>query len=737
MEDGDRFGNRVCHYACGVDEKTMDRRIRDAYDEDSYSAYKEKRGAGQGQVRDFLSWKFFLRWFRQANYSESWAARCWKLDQDEGERPLQAKWRGKTKYLMMPVEDVECDFSDSADEVIEGDDKDVQGRQASYDLDAIISGNIDQGHQSSRGRSRSRSFSRAMGRSVMKSEAPSRYAPSPMRSPSATVAGSSGARNALEVDASHDVRSKSPSQQERSRSRPQKSPVSSDKKEPPKKKEPMTKERLQEMMSQIESAPSSFSESVEMEKIQVIMTNYVFGFFEVVLVEGSQPEVWLSEASETVGHMQKIKNLQIGPIQGELQKARDALTSFRQGIGEWAFPCDFQSLKLEFILLVSSYQKCIDRFVRIKESVVRATKEYKQKGVDMKSQWRNKRDKYRYYYESKDVPPALAKLVADILYSVAADPYEVGISLDLYSPICAVDLEAQPADLSKPFMIPVQSDEHPVGEEKWLSRVWQNVYKSHLVAARQKASECLGVMTAPGNKSNCAIGTIPGLIEPNLSPGGDAEDGVAVGKHVWPSVVKGLRHAIWCSHPDVFEPSLESWPFRCLDCYLTVYSGRCVIVLVDATNSCRIGEPAQWLAKADVKALDGYPAWLCIAGSTIHCPVGSVPLIVGISEDIDITDVKVTLPKVQDAKKGKKAKEGKSEEYYALGVMPCFDGGWLKKQMSTPVRNNTMQAWVRAQTWIPPSWKSNEAVKQWKKSMEEMVGDIDEQGGGVLNLEDD
>ena len=71
----------------------------------------------------------------------------------------------------------------------------------------------------------------------------------------------------------------------------------------------------------------------------------------------------------------------------------------------------------------------------------------------VRQDWRNQRQKYKDFFQSKSVPAGLAKVMAETIYTQAKDPTAVGLSVDVQGVGGMPTDKSVRADLVRPFVI--------------------------------------------------------------------------------------------------------------------------------------------------------------------------------------------------------------------------------------------------------------------------------------------
>ena len=166
------------------------------------------------------------------------------------------------------------------------------------------------------------------------------------------------------------------------------------------------------------------------------------------MVGQKSAEQWIQDQIDTIGTMPKIQALHLPVIRDRIVEARAKLDNYCKTLDTLEFPVQFDAERKKIFGFVERYESGWEQFTRVKQSVLQAAHKQKTSGAKERQDWRNNRDKYKAYYKGKNLPIALAKSVADTLYSVAVPPESCGITtIEYQKPQCTLEPNSTCAEL--------------------------------------------------------------------------------------------------------------------------------------------------------------------------------------------------------------------------------------------------------------------------------------------------
>ena len=236
---------------------------------------------------------------------------------------------------------------------------------------------------------------------------------------------------------------------------------------------------------------------------------------------------------------------------------------------------------------------------------------------------------------------------------------------------------------------------------------WWKLINRSRVPANSRAGQVVASMITPGQESNCAFTTIDAWEEePVFSDHPEAK---------CPKPVEKLRPIVYSSLIGCSDRQLSAWPFCYLPLFLVMYKGRSIVTLLPATSIVDIQDPQAWLMAAKPGALDRFPSWLMPEGSVLYCPMGSVPIVIGVPEEFVVGDKKADVAKAKAAIA--KRRDTDPKPYITYGVWPMFDSAWTKLHVPKTVSQVSVSLAVRGSTLYPNSWKDNKELSTWRQEL--------------------
>ena len=250
---------------------------------------------------------------------------------------------------------------------------------------------------------------------------------------------------------------------------------------------------------------------------------YSHWFFDLgnVKVGGKDAEAWLAKSIEEAGTLKKIQGLKLPALKAGLTDARVALDNYCKTLDDYEFPLNFTAEKEKFLRLVATYEIAWKAVLRVKASVLETCAAQSGAAQKAKVDWRGCREKYRNYFLGRGVPAAMAKVMADVLFSIAVPPKDVGITLEYPGKDCAVTESSELEVFSEAFRILYDSAQDHTKKAHFEKEVGQ-MYLDNQSKATTKMRECAQVMRAPNATMSCTFGSIGltrdfNLNAPNLS----------------------------------------------------------------------------------------------------------------------------------------------------------------------------------------------------------------------------
>jgi len=231
-----------------------------------------------------------------------------------------------------------------------------------------------------------------------------------------------------------------------------------------------------------------------------------------------------------------------------------------------------------------------------------------------------------------------------------------------------------------------------------------NLFLQNQSKASAKHAEHKTAMLAPKVTKVSAIGGIdldePFEFNPDWARGEDK---------AWFKYQK-TRHGVWTTWTEEDHPDAVNWPFRSMACMLTQYVGVSVVIVVDSASMLENGsEVVQWSSALANGELGKYPSVVLTTGSSLWLPLGTCPIIIGVSQAVLNQTETVDL---------KERTVGKVRHAITIGVQPLFDVDMVKAAPE-PLRREMASFYVKAAPQIPPTWRTDhEGHAAWKKAID-------------------
>jgi len=422
-------------------------------------------------------------------------------------------------------------------------------------------------------------------------------------------------------------------------------------------------------------------------------------------VEGKAVDTWLVESLEAVGTVPKIRGLKLADLKSKHLAAQQAITTYVGTLDDLEFPLEFDEHRDKFVKLAGAYSSAWKAILRVKASVSETASESSQNESKQKIDWRSCREKYRGYFIKRGVPPAMAKVMADLLYSIGKPPKDVGINIEYQSPLCSIQDGSDAAAMRQPFMVKFSSNEDHT-QKGHFENILGQLYLENKTAAVNNMRECLQIMRAPTASMNCTFGSIANTSALELNP-------AWLKNETWFDPVTGLRQAVWASNTECCDISVEAWPWTGPPCVLTMYVGRAVVTVVPSEVVAGLGlEPQEWLDGLSSEAMRDYYSFFVEEGSSVWIPMCMVPVICGIGPLIDAKSAVADLT----ALKGKDLQR----HQIAVGVHPVFCSKYLVKHYTAAEVSKMLSIYGHGEAHTLNTWKG-EGVSKWKAELDDWI----------------
>ena len=144
--------------------------------------------------------------------------------------------------------------------------------------------------------------------------------------------------------------------------------------------------------------------------------------------------------------------------------------------------------------------------------------------------------------------------------------------------------------------------------------------------------------------------------------------------------------------------------------FITQFVGSSVVVVLLATIVVQQPNLEQYLLGLVSFGLKESQALQLHEGQSAWCPLGWVPLLVGVRPDVEWKKTDVKLP-------SKKTKDGAIQRYtFCVGCTVAYDKR-SRSMISDDVALNLSAIWIKANKSLPMSVRENSGVLTWMESM--------------------
>ena len=167
-----------------------------------------------------------------------------------------------------------------------------------------------------------------------------------------------------------------------------------------------------------------------------------------------------------------------------------------------------------------------------------------------------------------------------------------------------------------------------------------------------------------------------------------------------------LKPGIWTSHTEVLDTTKPCWPYQFLPQWIQVYSGKCVIIVLNEEVALRVGDISTFSKSCEAMELAKMPTFWLLPGDALWIPPGHTALTLGIPEAIKM-----------DKEKGIDLKSCKPNQHHflCLGVYVVMDKGWASTY-PLAVRAAIGAAWLTPKEHLPDSWMRTSEVAEWAQT---------------------
>jgi len=372
----------------------------------------------------------------------------------------------------------------------------------------------------------------------------------------------------------------------------------------------------------------------------------------------------------------------------------------------WRTGTNFEETMDELWKIGQESQQRLSRCIQCRKDLNSVLISVKMSNKSRKRQWRGKRDTITKELKKSAIPGALAKQAADVIYAQSEDPSEVGIkttvseipeySSDLnatdeigghFNRIMAITAPAGWPDNFTPTHLHTE-----IGG--WLA---QNKTLFETKAAEVKSSL---VRNATVHVGFTTVASDPGL---TILNGADES---------FQNIFKfcaGVRTMVYQHECNNLEVSDQALPFAGLRMIITILTGTVLVIGVPHEQLKGVTLD-RYLKDAPSGSLSMDQSTTVEADSSVYVPFGMVPIIFPFktSEDKGAPI---------EAKKSKRALSQSTMEHSSYVINVFLDAN-ADVKVGQAARQFAVTNMVRAQAALPNSFRTNEGVVEWRKTME-------------------
>ena len=331
----------------------------------------------------------------------------------------------------------------------------------------------------------------------------------------------------------------------------------------------------------------------------------------------------------------------------------------------------------------------------------------------LKRKWCGIRDKLTAVFEAAGVPTGVAKVNADILYSIVCDPKDFDLETDVRNPFLTFCGEegVSAIDLLTPKMITAAGQRE---DDTWLNKSCSDWHSQNEAAARAKETINMTKM-ASENTASCICTASAGKPFQYEDPTGASNV---------LNCVTGLELPICTVKPYHLDTSLLAYPWRAHATFLTAFSGQAVILMYSAAALEEEPDIDKMVTTKKSKYFHNIYGFNVRKGESCWIPFGWTPMIC--PYEMSVMTAADEAPKEEGkTKKGKKKDEkNPKEEVFTYGLAPAYDET-ADARASVSLRRKVLNLWDAAEK-MPASFNDNAKLQQWKKAITPEAKSLDD-----------
>ena len=430
-------------------------------------------------------------------------------------------------------------------------------------------------------------------------------------------------------------------------------------------------------------------------------------------VNGVPLTTTLSEATKQHADVEELQSMPINTALEEADAIANDLDTFDKEAKKWTEDHDFRKSRCSLLALQARTNKNIKDLQQYLKCCKKLRTKARSSRRALKRKWRGNRDKLTAVFEAAGVPTGVAKVNADIPYSIVCDPKDFDLETDVQNPFLTFCGEegVSAIDLLTPKMITAAGQRE---DDTWLNKSCSDWHSQNEAAARAKETINMTKM-ASENTASCICTASAGKPFQYEDPTGASNV---------LNCVTGLELPICTVKPYHLDTSLLAYPWRAHATFLTAFSGQAVILMYSAAALEEEPDIDKMVTTKKSKYFHNIYGFNVRKGESCWIPFGWTPMIC--PYEMSVMTAADEAPKEEGkTKKGKKKDEkNPKEEVFTYGLAPAYDET-ADARASVSLRRKVLNLWDAAEK-MPASFNDNAKLQQWKKAITPEAKSLDD-----------
>ena len=350
------------------------------------------------------------------------------------------------------------------------------------------------------------------------------------------------------------------------------------------------------------------------------------------------------------------------------RKAYTDLDLFSKESSKWKAPFDTTAAAQRLNELCRSMKAAIQALDRCRDCVQLMARTGRKDIQAAKKRWHENKAKVLKWLQASgvNIAPILCKVFAEIIYAVAAPPSECGITVTfVIDQLEIIDGDTRESVFSTPLLVPAPTAADGTATLTYAS-VWQRAIKQFAddttadFAARRDSQ----VAKLIAKNGPAMIGTVESK-DHEFKPNGITDTG-ADGPHWFEVPTTPVPDVCITKRCLLLDNAASRDPFRCNACWIRVFHGRIVALILPPTLYLEHQDLNPWLKGGSLTDLETCKGCIVNQGDALFVPRGYVCLWIGLPNEKELSSAKPKLAirgkpkaKAQPAakQKGKASKE--------------------------------------------------------------------------------